>query len=277
MSQLTGVLPPEWGTDSAFPHLEFLTISNGSSSTGTFGGQLPSQWGTSGGLPSLRYLFLDRNHFSGTLPDSWGRQLNLSWLDLGYNVELIGLVVIAIRDHDRLHVVLAGMCGSIPEGVIVLNALNPSDSLTSLPFPECDWEASLVAFAGSIKFRSKSLSVVIKGWYVNDGSVDDVPFCEWTGVSCDNNNTIIGLDMAARGLNGTLEHGLEGLTTLQTLNLSANDLGGTLSKTWNFPEMSVLNLSALHISGTLPEGGLRALAIIELSYNAFNGLAPLLL
>lgn len=58
-----------------------------------------------------------------------------------------------------------------------------------------------MAFAGSIKFRSKSLSVVIRGWYVNDGSVDDVPFCQWTGVTC-SNNTIIGLDMAAQGLNG---------------------------------------------------------------------------
>lgn len=85
-----GFVGAEWGTDNAFPKLEFLTISNGSSSTGTFGGNLPSEWGSAGGLPSLRYLFLDRNHFSGVLPDSWGRQLNLSWVDLGYNVELIG-------------------------------------------------------------------------------------------------------------------------------------------------------------------------------------------
>lgn len=53
---------------------------------------------------------------------------------------------------------------------------------------------------------------------------------------------------------GTLEHGLEGLTMLQTLNLSQNDLGGTLPKTWEFSEMTVLNLSANHFTGSLPAG-----------------------
>ena len=73
-----------------------------------------------------------------------------------------------------------------------------------------------MAFAGGIQFRSKSLSVVIKGWYINQISVDDVPFCNWTGVTCDN-NTIVGLDMAAQGLNGESPH--DGCSALQSLEL----------------------------------------------------------
>lgn len=55
-------------------------------------------------------------------------------------------------------------------------------------------------------------------------------------------------------LTGTLQHGLEGLTSLQTLNLSSNSLGASLPDTWEFPELAVLNLSANHISGQIPEG-----------------------
>lgn len=69
------------------------------------------------------------------------------------------------------------------------------------------WESSLIAFAASIQFVSQTGP--IQGWYqsadgvvANSFGLADIPLCNWTGVTCDDNNTIIGLDMASRGLNG---------------------------------------------------------------------------
>ena len=60
--------------------------------------------------------------------------------------------------------------------------------------------------------------------------------------------------MLHRSVAGNLEGPLQGLTTLQSLNMSVNALSGTLPNDWLFPELKVLNLSDNQIFGVVPTG-----------------------
>ncbi|KAK9804146.1 hypothetical protein WJX73_004986 [Symbiochloris irregularis] len=300
-SWLTGTLPPEWGMEGAFPALETLQINNASSGYLNFGGRLPSQWGQSGGLRSLRTLNLSANVLTGSLPESWGNQLNLTDLELAYN-SLRGTLPASwgdmglqtlLLDHNLLHATIPeewsgmtlsiypqndGMCGPIPEGLVVMNA-TAGAVITSLKEPKCGWQSSLLAFADSLtRWTDVTVTGSVRGWGLNE-DVYDAPLCSWTGVTCDSDNaTIIGLDLTGLGVNGTLGQGLDGLTTLRSLNLSSNFLHGTLSSTWEFPELSVLNLSANKLEGTVPaqwgKSTLRSLEGLSLAYNGLNGSLP---
>ena len=53
---------------------------------------------------------------------------------------------------------------------------------------------------------------------------------------------------------GRLQGPLERLTTLQVLDLSNNQLSGTLPEHWSCPNLTALNLTANNINGTLPTG-----------------------
>ena len=73
----------EWGVDGAFPELEELTLDL-NPNLGAFA-SLPDAWGTGGGLPSLRLLSMRSCNLSGTLPDTWAAQLNLTAILLDSN------------------------------------------------------------------------------------------------------------------------------------------------------------------------------------------------
>ena len=48
--------------------------------------------------------------------------------------------------------------------------------------------------------------------------------CTWKGVTCNENQTIIGLNLTHNGLSGTFTSSIEELGSLETLDLSDNDI-----------------------------------------------------
>ena len=48
--------------------------------------------------------------------------------------------------------------------------------------------------------------------------------CTWKGVVCNENQTIIGLNLTHNGLSGKLTSSIEELTSLETLDLSDNEI-----------------------------------------------------
>ncbi|KAK9789943.1 hypothetical protein WJX73_007087 [Symbiochloris irregularis] len=289
----------EWGTNGAFPALETLYINNASNGAALLGGRLPSQWGRSGGVPSLRQLDLSGNVMTGTLPESWGRQLNLSTLTLNDNFFSgtlppawgdMGLEDLSLSGnylHEAIPDEWSGMtvsiypgnrgvCGPIPESLVVLNTTS-GDPVQNLTEHTCGWESSLLAFANSLTRWTNSVAYSsVKGWGLQ-GDFYKTPFCDWTGITCEK-GTIIGLDLAGLGVNGTFRQGLEGLSTLRSLNLSSNFFHGSLPRTLDLPELRVLNLSANQITGTLAEewgtSTLQSLEGLSLASNSIRGSLP---
>eukprot|EP00984_Skeletonema_dohrnii_P008776 scaffold3271_cov82-Skeletonema_dohrnii-CCMP3373.AAC.2 len=78
-------------------------------------------------------------------------------------------------------------------------------------------------------------------------------YCEWKGVTCDDMNHVIKLNLTNNGLSGRLSESVGNLAFIKELDLSDND-----------------------IKGSIPTelGKLSKLVYLRLSYNAFTGAAP---
>ena len=54
--------------------------------------------------------------------------------------------------------------------------------------------------------------------------------CNWYGVECDENRVVIGLNLANNGLDGLLSSSIGELSSLKTLDISDNDIKGSIPK-----------------------------------------------
>eukprot|EP01050_Picozoa_sp_SAG11_P010390 SAG11_NODE_1037_length_6079_cov_2.278930_2_plen_255_part_00 len=115
--------------------------------------------------------------------------------------------------------------------------------------------------------------------------------CGWAGVCCATNATewgctgaplghVAGLNLGFNGLTGTLPSdpaAWGALSTLRSLSLRSNALGGTLPPALRLlTELEDLNLRRNRISGTLPEalGSMQRLAHFSLFSNRVSGSIP---
>ncbi|KAJ4888450.1 Phytosulfokine receptor 1 [Raphanus sativus] len=128
--------------------------------------------------------------------------------------------------------------------------------------------------------------------------------CNWTGITCNNNNNktrrVTKLELVNKKLSGTLSESLGNLDqikvlnlsrnsikdsiplsiltspTLQTLDLSSNDLSGQIPQTLNLPSLQSLDLSSNSFNGSFPRsiGDLSSLVRLDVSWNLFTGDIP---
>ncbi|CDY09384.1 BnaA02g26260D [Brassica napus] len=171
----------------------------------------------------------------------------------------------------------------------LLLCFRPSDSQTPLTCHPRDLSA-LRDFITNIEPKPQDWLLV------NDNC------CNWTGITCDNNNTIrvTKLELGNKKLSGTLSESLGNLDqikvlnlsrnfikdsiplsiltspTLQTLDLSFNDLSGEIPQTLNLPSLQSLDLSSNNFNGSLSRsiGNLSSLARLDVSWNSFSGEIP---
>ncbi|XP_014499061.1 protein STRUBBELIG-RECEPTOR FAMILY 7 [Vigna radiata var. radiata] len=109
------------------------------------------------------------------------------------------------------------------------------------------------------------------GWPVNG---DDPCGQPWKGISC-SGNRVTEIKLSNLGLTGSLPYGLESLTSLSTLDMSGNSLGGSIPYQLP-PYVQRLNLAYNNITGTVPYSisNLTALTDLNLGHNQLQqGLA----
>eukprot|EP00980_Cylindrotheca_fusiformis_P011052 scaffold2535_cov126-Cylindrotheca_fusiformis.AAC.14 len=113
-------------------------------------------------------------------------------------------------------------------------------------------------------------------WSSIDSFMDtSIHECLWDGITCDNNNLVAVIDLAEKGLRGSLPVELEKLTKLELLQLSGNRITGTIpSKLLYLQNLVWLDLSRNQLSGTIAPTSSSPLEIIYLSENKLEGTVP---
>ncbi|KAK8970228.1 Phytosulfokine receptor 1 [Platanthera guangdongensis] len=128
---------------------------------------------------------------------------------------------------------------------------------------------------------SAGLKAPIEGWGSSNSSSSDC--CRWPGVYCDpppvftGRRRVIGVDLSANRLQGSLSENLTGLDHLRHLNLSSNVLRGSVPPAlFLLPRLELLDLSMNGLSGSFPPDiNLPAIKIFNVSNNLFNGTLPI--
>ncbi|CAO2141807.1 unnamed protein product [Urochloa humidicola] len=102
--------------------------------------------------------------------------------------------------------------------------------------------------------------------------------CTWLHITCNNDNSVIGVDLGKAGLSGSLIPDLGGLKNLGFLILSENNLTGSIpASLGNLKKLTNLELQKNSLSGAIPAslGNITTLQFLRLNGNMLTGKLPL--
>ena len=161
---------------------------------------------------------------------------------------------------------------AVGSNVITIKVI-PSDSTPTLTytvtiFREGVDRATLTALynsAGGASWTDKT----------NWGSPTE-PLNTWFGVKVDGNGNVTELALPDNNLSGPLPAELGSLTSLTTLDLSDNQLSGTIPDLSSLTQLQTLNLGDNQLSGTIPDwlSSLTGLRDLSLRDNRLTGAIP---
>ncbi|RHN60149.1 putative non-specific serine/threonine protein kinase [Medicago truncatula] len=115
---------------------------------------------------------------------------------------------------------------------------------------------------------AKSLSPTPSGWSSNTS------FCLWTGVRCDEFNSVTCINLASRSLIGTIPSDPNSLSSLTSLVLFSNSLSGALPSLANLSYLETVLLNSNNFS-SVPDGCFQGLdSLRKLSMRNNINLAP---
>uniref|UniRef100_A0A0E0I7R2 Protein kinase domain-containing protein n=1 Tax=Oryza nivara TaxID=4536 RepID=A0A0E0I7R2_ORYNI len=101
--------------------------------------------------------------------------------------------------------------------------------------------------------------------------------CTWFHVTCNNDNSVIRVDLGNAALSGTLVPQLGQLKNLQYLELYSNNISGTIpSELGNLTNLVSLDLYLNNFTGPIPDslGNLLKLRFLRLNNNSLSGSIP---
>lgn len=91
-------------------------------------------------------------------------------------------------------------------------------------------------------------------WKSNNWLTPDVSYCSWTGITCDSNNNVIGIDLSDMGLTGAIPADIGCFPLLRSLYLNNNDLAGPIpTELCALTSMQYLQINHAGLTGDIPE------------------------
>jgi len=114
------------------------------------------------------------------------------------------------------------------------------------------------------------------GW-VDGRQGNNCTYCDWEGVSCDENNRVIEINFNINHLTGELSNTLTDLTNLQNLILHRNFISGTIPIEFGlFENLQILNLMNNELFGNIPNSivDIESLVELYLNENDLTGILP---
>ncbi|GLJ29944.1 hypothetical protein SUGI_0592000 [Cryptomeria japonica] len=112
-------------------------------------------------------------------------------------------------------------------------------------------------------------------WNENKGNQDP---CKWDHVSCNENGSVIGLDLGDTKISGPISPGLGYLNSLQNLDLHNSSFNGSLPDTLGYPMfLSEIDVSLNQLTGSIPItlNQLSGLNSFNVSNNHLSGPIPI--
>ncbi|GLT29967.1 hypothetical protein SLA2020_047950 [Shorea laevis] len=274
MNGLLGKIPINMS--STFPHLIDLIMSKNS-----FQGQIPASFGD---MKLLEYLSLPNNQFSGSIPDSFGRSSSLVHLDLSNNQLSGGIPELIVLSCPLEFLILSGnnLQGQVFPllfNYTYLNVLQLDSNNFEGEIPEF---SSVNSFSPDvIDMSNNHFSGKLPRW------IGNIPFLG--GLSLSKNlfegpfpvefcglETLFFLDLSNNNLSGSIPECFNPFF-ISHVHLSNNRFTGPLTKAfYNNSHLESLDLTRNNLTGTIPSwiGSLPLLSILLLKANHFEGEIP---
>lgn len=156
----------------------------------------------------------------------------------------------------------SAVCTSVGQASVVLNTVPLSQK-------ECDaLEAFFISTNGPTTWDP------VTGWFdINDPSATTDP-CDWSGVNCLATEGLYRINLASRGLTGSLPAEIGDLVNLRELQLYGNSIGGALPTQLGDTPLTLLNLGFNQLTGGVPVSIFDTIVTVELAGNQLTGPLP---
>lgn len=128
------------------------------------------------------------------------------------------------------------------------------------------------------QFFSLMTASVSRNPLANWDATNGLNYCNYTGVSCDGRNNVVGLDISGWSLSGEFPAEIcSYLPRLRVLRMGYNAFHGAFPRgITNCSFLEELNMSSMHFTGALPDfSPLTLLKTLDLSNNSFSGDFPM--
>uniref|UniRef100_A0A0E0R8X0 non-specific serine/threonine protein kinase n=1 Tax=Oryza rufipogon TaxID=4529 RepID=A0A0E0R8X0_ORYRU len=269
---LTGTIPTSLG---AMSRLRYLRLSRNK-----LRGAIPPSLGN---LMSLEDLELHKNALSGSIPASLGNVKTLNYLRLNGNM-LTGTVPLEILSLLVSNLVELNVANNNLDGTDRKSGTRAMGAHSSAAAAAAALFTGLLALAtlvscnteGDILYAQrqawKDPFNVLQSW---DPTL--VNPCTWFHVTCNNNNSVVRVDLGLAGLSGPLIPQLGGLSYLQYLELYGNELNGSIpAALGNLSSLVSLDLQGNLLTGVIPDslGAISNLRNLRLYGNNLTGTIP---
>lgn len=280
LNDLTGEIPAALGQLGELRSLElganYLT------------GRIPPELGR---LTHLRKLHLNRNLLSGSIPAALGRLSELRELDVSRN-ELTGSLPAELgrlSELNHLSVYDNGLSGPLPQELtrlpLELFWWHATDMCAPRDPDFNSWLASVGSYRGGVDCRPEAREALIAlydalggtDWANNANWLSAEPLSAWHGITTDEEDNPVGLDLGGNALAGVIPREIGDLDRLQRLDLSGNRLtGGMPDALASLAALITLDLSRNQLTERPPSafGNLEQLETLDLSHNEFSGALP---